>query len=248
MLNNQESCIINGGITTHYFKLKKGKRQGDPIFAYLFILVLEAAFWLIKSNKNIKGLNIFNHEFLYTAYTDDTTFFVKDKNSDFKNLNIFHKFSLVSGLSSNTTKCEITGIATCKGVNVALCGMNCLNLMKETVKILGLHFSYNKKLEHEMNFQSHIVKIKSVLRPWHMRNLTIEEKVLVFKTLAISKIVDLSIITTVPHTITNQFNNIQKNFIWNGKNPKIKHSTLSNSYGGLKDVGVFAKVISLQCF
>ena len=56
--------------------------------------------------------------------------------------------------------------------------MKCLNLTKETVKILGVHFSYNKKLEHKMNFQGHIVKIESVLRVWHMRNLT---KVLVFK-------------------------------------------------------------------
>ena len=33
------------------------------------------------------------------------------------------------------------------------------------------------------------------------------------------------------------------------KNPKIKQSTLSNSYedGCLKDVGVFTKVTSLQC-
>ena len=44
LLNNEESCITNGGITTHYFKLKKGTRQGDPISVYLFILVLEAVF------------------------------------------------------------------------------------------------------------------------------------------------------------------------------------------------------------
>ena len=67
-----------------------------------------------------------------------------------------------------------------------------------------------KKLEHEMNFQSHIVKIGSVLRVWRMRNLTIEGKVLVFKSLAISKIVHLSLITTVPHAIINQLNNIKK--------------------------------------
>ena len=119
-----------------------------------------------------------NHEFLYTVYADDTTFFLKDKISVFERLNIFHKFSLVSGLSLNTTKCEIAGTSTLKGVLVALCGMKCLNLTKETLKILGVHFSYNKKLEHEMNFQSNIVKIESVLRVWHMRNLT---KVLVFK-------------------------------------------------------------------
>ena len=36
LLNNQESCVINGGFTTQYFKLERGTRQGDPISAYLF--------------------------------------------------------------------------------------------------------------------------------------------------------------------------------------------------------------------
>ena len=84
----------------------------------MFILVLEAVFCVIKSSKNVKGLNIFNHEFLYTAYADDTTFFLKDKISVFETLNIFHKFALVSGLSPNTKKCEIAGIGALKGVNV----------------------------------------------------------------------------------------------------------------------------------
>ena len=79
LLNNQESCIINGGFTTKYFKLDKGTRQGDSISAYLFILVLEIVFNLIKQNKDIHGLSLFDHAFLYTAYTDDTTFFLKDK-------------------------------------------------------------------------------------------------------------------------------------------------------------------------
>ena len=30
LLNNQQSCIINGGFTTRYFNLEKGARQGDP--------------------------------------------------------------------------------------------------------------------------------------------------------------------------------------------------------------------------
>ena len=67
------------------------------------------------------------------------------------------------------------------------------------------------------------MKIESVLRLWRMRNLTIERKVLAFKSFAIFKIVHLSLITTVPHAIINQLNDIKKNFIWNGKYPKIKH-------------------------
>ena len=81
LLNNQESCIINGGFTTKYFKLDKGTRQGDPISAYLFILVLEIVFNLIKQNKDVHGLTVFDHTILYTAYSDNTTFFLKGKES-----------------------------------------------------------------------------------------------------------------------------------------------------------------------
>ena len=77
ILNNQETYISNGG-KTNYFKLERGARQEDSISAHLFILVLEIFFIFVKNNPKVKGLNMFKHEFLYTAYADDTTFFLKD--------------------------------------------------------------------------------------------------------------------------------------------------------------------------
>ena len=81
LLECQESCIFNGDDTTKYFELQKGARQGGPTSAYLFILCLEIVFILIKANKRVKGINIFKHTYLYSAYADDTTFFLRDKKS-----------------------------------------------------------------------------------------------------------------------------------------------------------------------
>ena len=41
LLECQESCIINGGSATKYFKLQKGAQQGDSISADLFFYVLK---------------------------------------------------------------------------------------------------------------------------------------------------------------------------------------------------------------
>ena len=48
---------------------------GDLISANLFIIDSEIIFAMMKSSPNIKGTNIFNPNYLYTAYADDTTFF-----------------------------------------------------------------------------------------------------------------------------------------------------------------------------
>ena len=61
LLECQESCIINGGNATKYFKLQKGAQQADPVSTYLFILCIEIAFILIKANKGVKGTIIFEH-------------------------------------------------------------------------------------------------------------------------------------------------------------------------------------------
>ena len=177
LLNNQESCIINGGFTTKYFKLNRDTRQSDPISTYLFIHVLEIVFNLIKRNKDIYGSTFFDHTFLYTVYANDTTFFLKDKESVKKVMNVFDTFSVYSGLKPNKSKCGIAGFGVLKWVSMKLCGKACIDLTKNSVKILGIHFSYNKKTEDEENFIKLINKIGSVLRIWRIRNLTVQGKI-----------------------------------------------------------------------
>ena len=214
--------MINGDHKTKYFRLKRGARQGDPISAYLFILALEILFAFIKFNENIDGINIFNHEYLYTAYADDTTFFLNNQTSVKNVLNDIETFSNFSGLRPNLDKCEIAGIGVLKNVNV-VCGMKNISLNKESVKILGLHISYDKKIQDDLNFTRTIKNLCIVIKLWGMRKVTLDGKITIFKSLAISKIVHLAIITKVPNTVIEELKQIQKNFLWDNKKVQTKH-------------------------
>ena len=57
-----------------------------------------------------------------------------------KTFKLFLKFS---GLKPNILKCEVIGRSSLKGVKTVVCGIKCIDLTTETIKILGVHFSYN---------------------------------------------------------------------------------------------------------
>ena len=85
-----------------------------------------------------------------------------------------------------------------------LCEMECIDLTKKSVKILGIHFSYNDKIENEENFIRLIKKIENVLKIWRTRNLIVQGKITIFKTLAILKVIHLALVTNVPHVTIDQ--------------------------------------------
>ena len=199
----------------------------------------------------LKDPNIgkFEYCYLYTAYADNTTFFLKDENSIVDLSEKLKLFSDLSGLKPNTTKCEVAGIRVLKGVQVGNCGMKCIDLRNEAIKILGVYFSYNQKIKDDKNFYNIISNIQGVLNLWRMRNLTLEGRIVVFKTLAISKIVFLALLTKIPHQVVKELEKIQKSFLWKDSTPKIRHETTCKDYkdGGLKNVDISYKIVSLQC-
>ena len=90
-----------------------------------------------------------------------------------KSLKLFSKFP---GLKPNILKCEVAGIGPLKGVKMAVCGIKCIDLTTETIKILGMHFSYNHKLQIQKNFLKNITNMQNVLNLWRTRNITLEGK------------------------------------------------------------------------
>ena len=102
--------------------------------------------------------------FLTKYYAHDTKFFVSDIDSVIEVVNAFDKFSLLSGLKPNKTKCEIASIGVLKRLVLALCSKDYTDLTKKTINYFGIHFSYNKKFESEENFIRRVGKIEKVLK------------------------------------------------------------------------------------
>ena len=81
---------------------------------------------------------------------------------------------------------------TLKGVKAAICGIKCIDLTKETIKILGVFFSYDKNLQLEKNFRKTTLSIERIFKLWTRRNLRLGVKIIIFKTLVLSKITFLA--------------------------------------------------------
>ena len=139
---------------------------------------------------------------------DDSTFFLNDLLS-VKNLtDAFTFFSLFSVLKANLSKCEIAGLGYLKGVLEAVCRLKSINLTTDTIKSLGVQFSYNSTLKVQNNFLDTVKSIQQVLRFWNRIMLSLEGRIIIFKTLAFSKIPYLAFLTVIPNSLIEE---LQKN-------------------------------------
>ena len=125
-----------------------------------------------------------------------------------------------------------------------------MNLTTGTIKTLVVHFSCNGALKVQNNF---LCTVKSIMQQvvsfWNSRMLSLEGRIINFKTFAISKIFYLVFLTVIPNSLIEELQKLQKSFIWHCSHPNISHKTLCSNFenGGLKHVNISSKSLNLQC-
>ena len=172
--NNISSCVINNGFSTQPFAVERGVRQGDPLSAYLFIIVLEILCIRVRSSKDIRGIKVDKEEIRLSLFADDLTGFLKDNLSLVNFLKLIEDYGICSGLKINHDKSEIMILGNCSPTlqqdNVVSCNLK----IKKVVKILGVHFTYDFRAKQKLNVDEFISSIQQKLRIWRWRDLTIE--------------------------------------------------------------------------
>ena len=177
-----ETCILNNGWSSNFFKLERGVRQGCPLSPYLFILCAEVLADAIRNDNNIKGITVDGQEIKISLYADDTTLILDGSRASFKNsLQVLESFSLISGLRLNYKKTEVPWIGANAGSEGKLCPEHDLKWMKNKVKTLGVWLSTDPIITMKANYDEKLTKLKASLSCWELRRLSLLGKITVLK-------------------------------------------------------------------
>ena len=166
LLFNTQSCVMNNGYSTGYFRLGRGTRQGDPLSAYLVILVFKILLNQIRKDNEVTGFTVDGSDVKLTCLADDGHFFVKNVTSVeavFRNFNTMFEFS---SLKINLNKCEACWLGRAKNCCTKPIDCNWICLVSDSIKVLGSHFSYDKDLTNKLNFLSCTKNIQQLVKVW----------------------------------------------------------------------------------
>ena len=200
---------MNNAFISNYFKVNRGVRQGDPLSPFLFILALRVLACSIRQDENIQGIKTGNKEVKLAIYADDMTCFLKGNPCyEYLLCKLAHLASL-SGLNINTGKTEFFLFGFGKKLETFPYEL------KKSLKILGVHFSYNELSRKIENFEEILKSIKKTLNMWKRRGLTIIGKTQIVKSFAIPKFMSKAAVIFFSNDLVKEVNKELYHFIWN---------------------------------
>ena len=160
-------------------------------------------------------------------------------------------FKSVSGLDINKEKTKLVKLGVTRDSSIQWQGKFGFN-WTDDFEILEIQ--YNIKKLHEItdiNIQRKMGEIQKLIRIWSTRNLTPYGKVIIIKSLLISKITHM--LLSLPSSSVwciKELNETFAKFLWCGKPPKWRKEILEGEYseGGLKlhNIKLFDKMLKLS--
>ncbi len=230
---NSESTVINNGFATEFFQLERSVRQGCPLAAFIFLLVVEILAIAIRKTENIQGIMLRTGELKISQFADDTTCFLMNEMSVKNIMSLFTQFYKCSGLKCNVDKTEM--ISLNKRWNPEHGELPVID-NHDVFKCLGITFHMKEIDTSHFNMNTKYDAFSKVLRIWQTRDLSIIGRNTILKSLAVSKLIYPATSLYVPPLIIA---NIQKdiiNYIWNQKPAKVKRNVMHQQIerGGLK--------------
>jgi hypothetical protein len=239
------TCVSNNGNLGEFFNPSRGIRQGCPISANLFVIVVEILASVIRQSPRVFGIRIGDKTYKISQYADDTCLFLSDEDSLKNVFIILDIFKRCSGLKANREKSEAIWIGASSNFRHKPLG---IKWSTKSIKMLGIYINKDEDECTKDNFKERLDKIENIVKLWCLRKMTLKGKILIVNTLLITQMLYVCSVLEPPDWAIQKFKKITMDFIWNNKKPKIKYNCLINaiSNGGLKLQDIDSKVKALK--
>jgi len=234
----------NNGWLSCELKPTRGIRQGCPVSALLFIISVEILAQQIRDNKNINGICINQNEHKISQYADDSYLLLHDIESITESVRTINMFSRLAGPRLNMKKTEGIWLGPYKHFPKTACG---ITFTDNPVRCLGIYIGHDKVKCFEKNWIEKLEKIEKILEIWNRRQLSLHGKVVIVKTLIMSKLVYNFSLLPTPEGIIHKIDKILFKFIWH-RRERIKRNTIIANVedGGISMVDTSCKNMSVK--
>jgi hypothetical protein len=186
LFTNQEAHILEAGELSKSFRIERGVRQGDPLSPLLYILAFEPL--LLNLKKNLQGIKLEQQTFKLIAYADDLTIGISSPSDWEYTLRLLETYEKASNAKINKTKTKLVPLTPiARRVELTQTDQLCIVKEDELIATLGYNI-YPNGLPKKDLWATIINSLKSSLDKLTNRNLSFKGKILLTKSLILSKI------------------------------------------------------------
>ena len=253
--NNLQAQVQVNGCLSNPFSIRRGVKQGDALSCALFIIAIDPLIRNIEINQNIPALSLSaNCNIKTLAYADDIAIISKNSNDAFNNIFAeYGRLTKTSGHTLNADKTEILNLSNSEKQSSRASYLNnelTLN-HKHEITICGNCISLDSSRCYETNITNKITKLRKQLNVWKGRQLSINGKMIIIKTFAISQLIFSSLFQVISAKDIRKIELLCYNFLWNGPD-RIKRVYLQSGQdeGGINGINIesFFNAIAVRKF
>lgn len=245
------AAVLTNGIMSPFFQLGRGTRQGDPLSPLLFTLFVEPLAIAIRADPDVKGVLAGGQMHKMFLYADDILLLLSEPASSISRvMDIIENFSGISGYKINWQKSEVMPVSSsCSQADI---GTFPFTWIQSGMKYLGIRLTTDFQTLVQINMNPVLQNIKTHFDKWKVIKLSLWGKINTVKMMVSSKVnyVSMMIPLTIPNALIRQYNDIVKEYLWEGKKPRISLNKLftTRGMGGMALPNIELYNISFEMF